>query len=92
MTFITLSGLSRANYVFPQGKAKRQWQGFDFWFNLNTVSKLLKVAVKERWGRELPNVRCKDPVVQLELKTGKENICQNNEERESRVVSLENCF
>jgi hypothetical protein len=48
--------------------------------------------VKERWGRELPNVRCKDPVVQLELKTGKENICQNNEERESRVVSLENCF
>ena len=37
-------------------------------------------------------MRCKDPVVQLELKTGKENICQNNEERESRVVFLENCF
>ena len=65
---------------------------FDFWFNLNTISKLLKVTVKERWGRELPSVRCKHPVVQLQLKTRNDNICQNNEERESRVVSLENCF
>lgn len=45
---------------------------FDFWFNLNTISKLLKVTVKGRWDRELPSVRCKDPVVQLELKIERE--------------------
>lgn len=43
-------------------------------------------------GKELRSVRRTDTVVHLELKTRKENVCQNKEETESRLVSFEDCF
>lgn len=61
MTFITLSELSRANCIFPQGKPKHQWHGLDFLFNLKAISKLLKVTVNQMCGK-LQSIRFRDTV------------------------------